>query len=236
MILSLPRYRLAEYIRRQIDVFFPDGEPLTALNGGIDEALDRLEACFVHVADAGFQKDGKPYFNHLHSDHYAMFVYLLSRVLHESGADRQICEKLFCLNKALYGIDAFYEVALPRVFLFSHATGSVLGRATYGDFLLVYQHCTVGAARTPKGAGRCVYPVLGSHVSLYAGATVLGACRIGDMCKISAHSLITNRRLICNTIYRGTPEKFETITHPFADNIWKRPLPEGNSAQAQQLI
>ncbi|HAR97331.1 MAG TPA: serine acetyltransferase [Syntrophus sp. (in: bacteria)] len=223
MNLSLPRPELATYLGRQLEAFFPDGAPPDGLEAGIGEALARLETCFAHVADPAFSREGRPYFNHLHSDQYAMFVYLISRVLYERGADRRTCEKLFCLNKALYGIDAFFEVELPAVFVFSHATGTVLGRATYGDFLLVYQHCTVGAARAAKGGGRGLYPVLGSHVSLYAGATVVGACRIGDMCKISAHSLILNRHLKPGLMYRGTPASHETAPFPFPDNIWRSP-------------
>ena len=221
MLLSMDRSRLGGYIQRQLDAMFPDGLPVTDLERGVDEALERLEACFIHVADPNFWRGEQPFFNHLHSDHYAMFLYHLSNVLYKKNVDRQVCEKLFCLNKALYGIDVFYEVDLPKVFVFSHATASILGRAVYSDFLLIYQHCTVGAARAVEGGGRGIYPVLGRHVSLYAGATVLGACNIGDMCKIAAHSLIMNRQLKAGTIYRGTPTKHEAVSLSFPDNIWK---------------
>jgi len=126
------------------------------------------------------------------------------------------------LNKALYGIDAFYEIELPRIFLFCHAGATVLGRAHYSDYFLTYQNCTVGTARAEEGAARGNYPVFGRHVSLYAGASVLGACKIGDNCKISAGSVVINKRLKPDTMYRGTPQSHETVLYPFPDNIWKK--------------
>ena len=151
-----------------------------------------------------------------------MFLYLLANTTYRAGGPRSVCEKLFFLNKALYGIDAFYEIELPRIFLFCHAGGTVLGRAQYSDYFLAYQNCTVGSARAEEGAVRGIFPVLGKHVSLYAGASVLGACKIGDNCKISAGSVVINKRLKPHTMYRGTPQSHEMVPFPFPDNIWKK--------------
>lgn len=53
----------------------------------------------------------------LYSDQYAMFLYLLSNTIHRRTDWQSLCDKLFFLNKALYGIDAFYEVEFPDIFL-----------------------------------------------------------------------------------------------------------------------
>lgn len=222
MILSLPNEPLCDYVGRQANVLFPDGAPVSIAALWVTEALARLETSLEAVADPSFQRDGETFFNHLHSDQYGMFLYLLANSAYRAGGPRSVCEKLFCLNKALYGIDAFYEIELPRIFLFCHAGGTVLGRAQYSDYFLVYQHCTVGAARGAEGAARGIYPVLGKYVSLYAGASVLGACKIGDNCRISAGSVVINKRLKPNTMYRGVPQSYETVTYPFPDNIWKK--------------
>ena len=121
----------------------------------------------------------------------------------------------------LYGIDVFYEIELPRIFDFAHASGTVVGRAEYSDYFLVYQHRTVSAARVEKSAGRGSFPVLGKHVSLYAGASVLGSSRLADGCKISVGSVVIDKRLKDNTMYRGVPQSYETATFPLPDNIWK---------------
>ncbi len=222
MILSLERNKIAGYVRRQIDSLFPDDHATASIESCIDETLERLGKCFTEVADKSFWQGEETHFNHLHSDQYAMFLYLLSNTLYHKNGIGNLCDKIFFLNKALYGIDVFYEVELPSVFLFCHAGGTVLGRAQYSDYFLVYQQCTVGAARAAEKARRGVFPVLGRHVSLYAGAAVLGACHIGDNCKISAQSVIINKRLKPNTIYRGTPQSFATATFPFPDNVWRQ--------------
>jgi serine O-acetyltransferase len=221
MILSLQKARLVKYVQSQLTSLFPDGHATASIESCMDETLERLGKCFSEIADRCFWKGGETSFNHLHSDQYAMFLYLLSNTLYHKNENQNICEKIFFLNKALYGIDAFYEVELPSIFVFCHAGGTVLGRAQYSDYFLVYQQCTVGSARAAEKAGRGLFPVLGRHVSLYAGATVLGNCLIGDNCKISTQSVIVNKRLKPNTIYRGTPQSFETVTFPFPDNIWK---------------
>jgi serine O-acetyltransferase len=222
MNVSLPKESLCEYVRRQAGALFPDGEPIDIAASWIADALSRLETSMEAVADPAYQNEGKTFFNHLHGDQYAMFLYLLANTAYRATGPRSVCEKLFLLNKALYGIDAFYEVELPRIFLFCHAGGTVLGRAMYSDYFLVYQHCTIGSARAEDGASRGIYPVLGTHVSLYAGASVLGACKIGDNCKISAGSVVINKRVKPHTMYRGTPQSHELVPFPFPDNIWKK--------------
>lgn len=222
MILSLSPAALREYVQRQVAGFFPDGREDQIPAASVDEALGRLHVCFDAVADRSFSRGGETLFNHLHGDQYAMFLYLLSNTLHRAGAPTPLSEKLFGLNKALYGIDAFYEVELPEIFLFCHASGTVLGRAQYADYFLVYQHCTVGSARAEEGAGRGVFPVLGRHTSLYVGAAVLGASTLGENCKVAANSVVLDRILEPNTVYRGTPQSFQTATRTFPDNVWKK--------------
>jgi len=221
MNLSMPVEAIRAYIGRQANALFPDGEPVDIHPAWITDALGRLEPCLDAVASSSFQRDGETFFNHLHSDQYAMFLYLLANTAYRARGPQSVCEKLYFLNKALYGMDAFYEVELPRIFVFNHAGSTVLGRAQYSDYFLVYQNCTVGSARAAEGAARGIFPVLGRHVSLYAGASVLGASKIGDNCKISAGSVVINTRLKPNTMYRGVPQSHETVTFPFPDNVWK---------------
>jgi serine O-acetyltransferase len=221
MNLSLHPDALARLVRGQLDAFFPDGHQPGFSLDVVARALGRFEVCALEVADRRFYDGQAACFNHLHGDQYAMFLYLLANQIYREDGDRSTCDKLFGLCKALYCIDAFYEVELPRIFLFCHASGSVLGRAQYGDYLLVHQQCTVGAARAAAGAGRGVFPRLGRHLSLYAGAAVLGGCVVGDNCKVAAHSLLMNKRLSANTMYRGTPQAFETATNLYPDNVWR---------------
>jgi serine O-acetyltransferase len=214
MIMSLAKREIVEYVRRQIEHFFPDAHrPGPAIDLYIDLTLDRVKYCFAAVYDKYFKRGKDTVFNHLNTDHYAMFLYFLSNTLYRNGADLRLCEKLFYLNKALNGIDVFFSVELPNIFLFTHPIGTVLGHGRYSDYFSVHQNCTIGSNHGE-------YPTLGQYVALYQDSSILGRCTIGDRCKISADSVIMDMNLEPNSIYIGKPGQFtiKPCRHP--DQIW----------------
>lgn len=198
---SLDARGLAAYAAAQVNGLFPDGDPVAAdaLMDAVRSALPRLEHCFVHVDNKYFFDGETAVFNHLHGDQYAMWLYLLANELHRRGGPVSTCSKLFLLNKALHGLDAFYEVELPSVFLLVHPLGTVLGRGRYSDFFVAYQRCGVGSNHD-------VYPTFGRHVTLRPGSAVLGTCAIGNHCQIATESLVLDRDLPDHTLYIGNPK------------------------------
>ena len=66
------------------------------------------------------------------------------------------------------------------VFL-NHALGTVIGRGTYGNFLLVTQNVTFGKDRDAA-------PVIGEGVIVYGGALIAGATTIGDRTVVAGTS------------------------------------------------
>lgn len=214
MIMSLTGSDLAAYVMSQLKNYFPDGRPVEDVCFAMDDTLDRVQFCFSKVHDKYFKRGSETLFNHLNSDQYSMFLYFLSNTLHKRGVDASLCEKVYCLNKALHGVDAFYSVTLPDIFLFSHPTGTVLGRAKYANYLLVSNNNTVGSNHGID------FPVLGEFVAIYKGASILGKCKVGDNCKISAHSLLMDRDLDSNKIYIGTPSGFAVQECRYHDCIW----------------
>ena len=190
----------------------------------VAQALDRLGHCFAGIHRHKFQDAVGPSFNPLHPDHYAMFLYLLANSLHASRSDqevrglesiqqgrdlgrikqgrdldriqqgRDLAFRVYYLNKALHGVDVFPDVALPEVFQFMHATGTVIGNARFGGHFCIYQNCTVGS----NEAGD--YPEFGDGVVMYTGARVIGRCRIGSNVVIGANALIIDRDVPDNTV------------------------------------
>ena len=216
---SLDASALTLYVCRQLNNMFPDG---TAYSDGellpsVTAALDRVEYCFAHIENRYFFDGDSVIFNHLHGDQYAMFLYLLSRVvfLERFDASNGLASKLFLLNKSLHGIDAFFEVELPSVFLFVHPLGTVLGRAKYSDFLMVYQRCGIGSNHD-------LYPELGRHVTLHPGSSVLGKCKIGNFSSLGADALLIDADLPDHTLYLGNPRGFYTRHLTGPHKIWRQ--------------
>ena len=182
-IVNGSRAGLLNYLERQLANFFPDDASGTreTLDAHLDEALRRVARCIDEV------KMWRPgAFDPLHSSQATIFLYVLSNTLWRHGADRRVCTKLFLLNKALNGIDCFYEIELPEVFFIGHSVGIVLAKASYGEHLVLYQNSTVG-----KNHG--VAPVLEAGVVMYPHTAVIGRCRIGAGSVIAQGVSVVNR-------------------------------------------
>lgn len=219
MKLSLSPEKLGQYVKRQVDTFFPDENSTEIILEYIDVTLIRVEACFDHINTSYYKKMDKTYFNHLHSSQYAAFLYLLSNTLHNNDVDSSVCEKLFFLNKALNGVDVLYSVKLPTIFLLGHPVGSVIGKAGFSDYLVIYQNCTIGGNYN-RGSQIPEYPRIGKYFEMYKGASVIGNCHIGDNCKVSAHSILYNTDLDDNSLYIGTPENYIIKENTKKHKVW----------------
>lgn len=187
---------LCIYVTRQLNLFFPDDRPFspTQLHPVMDEALERTRICFTGIEKKKFRADGQVMFNYLHPDHYAMFLYLLSNTVSHRDGENPLAFRLYYLNKAMHSLDAYHDTELPEVFQFMHPLGTILGQAKYGNFFCVYQGCSVGSDE------RGVFPEIGEHVILYAGASVIGHSKIGNNVVIGANTTILNRDIPDNKV------------------------------------
>lgn len=183
MVTSLSKHELIDYTSRQLNHFFPDNNTvrLNEYKNAVGTALDRLEFCFKHCTLKHYFNGEEVLFNHLFSDHYVMYVWYLANSLWRDNAPGDICNKLYYLNKTLHGLDCNYNTALPDIFLLFHCSGTMLGKATYSDFFVALQGCTIGSQ---KG----VYPVMDKGVSLTAHSSIIGNCKVGKNVSLSAYT------------------------------------------------
>jgi serine O-acetyltransferase len=214
--MTLSHDQLASYVTRQVNRLFDDGQPVLEddVLALLPQALGRLEHCFAHINNKYFFDGTSAVFNHLHGDQYSMFLYLLCNTAYNAGVNIGVPAKLFLLNKSLHGIDAFYEVELPSIFLFVHPIGTVLGRGQYADYLLVYQRCGVGSNHD-------IYPTLGPYTTLRPGSAVLGQCTLGRNNTLAAESLLLDRDLPNDSVYIGNPRDFVLRPAKGTPSIWR---------------
>ena len=201
------RESLVAYTTAQCANIVPDGREEAfgkVVDAHLDEALERLHRCIN--ACAPWRPDE---FNVLQSSQYCIYLYYLSNTIWKRSGDTAAPTRLFLMNKALNGIDLFYEIAMPEAFYIGHSVGIVLAKATYGNYLVLYQGSTVGRHKQD-------IPQLGERVILYPGSAVVGRAVIEDGAVLSQGTRAINRRVPANQmafadaggdlVFRPTPD------------------------------
>lgn len=182
-LLHCNREGLLEYVTNQLERLFPDGQTgiKPILDSCMDNALIRLDNCISAVR---MWRPGE--FDYLHSSQYAIFLYFFANTIWRKEGAQRICTKLFFLNKTLNGIDCFYEIAMPDIFFIGHSVGIVLAKATYGNYLVLYQNSTVG-----KNHGAA--PVIGEGVIMYPNTAIIGHSLVRSGSVLSQGVSVINR-------------------------------------------
>lgn len=182
-VIQGDRQFLLTYLNTQLQHFFPDQQVdmLAIMERHIDETLMRLRHCINAVKMWRVDE-----FDYLHSSQYCIFLYYLSNTIWKNEKQQRLCNKLFYLNKALNGIDLFYEIEMPDIFFIGHSVGIVLAKAHYSNYLVLYQNSTVG-----KNHG--VAPHLGEGVIIYPNAAIIGDCRIANGSVIAQGVSVINK-------------------------------------------
>ena len=203
------RESLLTYTVAQCAAVVPDGGEAAfraAADAHLDEALERLHRCIN--ACAPWRPDE---FNVLQSSQHTIFLYFLANTIWTRSGDTAAPTRLFLMNKALNGIDLFYEIAMPQVFYIGHSVGIVLAKATYGNFLVLYQNSTVGRHKDQ-------IPVIGERVVLYPNTAVIGRSVVEDDAVVSQGVSVVNKQVPKGAMaFAGPPG--ELVFRPRPDDL-----------------
>ncbi|MBO4501862.1 MAG: serine acetyltransferase [Clostridia bacterium] len=128
----------------------------------------------------------------------AISIYRIAHRLYLLGAEL-IARMMTEYAHRLTGIDIHPGAEIGEYFFIDHGTGVVIGETcTIKDHVKLYQGVTLGAlsfkldenGNPIKGIKR--HPDIGSHVIIYAGATILGGdTKIGDNSIVGSNAWIT---------------------------------------------
>lgn len=216
MKLSMSSIDLFDYTSSQLQHFYPSGRALASDEGcfrSFLRALERVEECFKHIVLRGYSEGGEATFNALHSDQYSQYLYILSNQLWHDGAREDHSRKLLSLNRALNGIFVSYKLDLPPHFLFGHPLGTILGNASYGDGLVVYQGVTINSGK--DGSGEFV-PQIGRGCFFAAGSKVIGVEPIGDRVSVGVDAVVYKRPVPADSVVLN--RNGASQIYPRADN------------------
>ena len=198
MKLSLAREDLQLYIIQLLTNYLPSENRQRIEVEHINLAIERTENSFTNIHRKYYNLNNEINFNHFNSDHMVSFLWFLSNVLSKEGRI-ELADQLSYLNKIMHSIDAWHNIDLPDIFLVVHPLGTVLGNASYQNFLVVYQNVTIGANIKNE------YPTFNGPSVLYSKASVIGKCDIGENVILGANSLAINKNIENNSVYIGNP-------------------------------
>ena len=223
MMMSLSENELLDYIIKQVNVFFPDKE--VKINNDIENSfrlsLLRLEYCFKFINNSAYTKNGITIFDHLHTDQYLQFIYFWANTHWRMGYDENFSKKLGNLHRYLSGMFLSYKCELPDIFFIFHSVGTVVGNATYDNFLVISQSVTINTGDTVEDIKR---PVLGKGLYLATHAKIIGNQEIGDYGSIGVEATSYKDNVPTNSVIINI--KGENIVKPrkhitcFAQNFF----------------
>lgn len=147
--------------------------------------MARLERCFRPIRLPGYGVAPLARFDVDHADQYCTYLYYVANELWRADGDGSRAARIYGLNKALNAVNVLYDAALPEVWLLIHGVGTVLGKASYKNYFVATQHCTVGAIGG-------VFPTMSEGLILSAGSAVIGHCTVGRNVLVEPHVAIVN--------------------------------------------
>lgn len=203
MLIAPSERLIRDLLLRQLMAFYPIDEcEVDLIENHLISSLEWIERCFSHISNKYYSDaSGTPRFDPLHGSQWAVLLYRLSREIYIEGRDDvPLSSKIYALLRAVSGCDMFYQVQLPDIFMFDHPFGSIIGRASYADFFVFTQGCTVGN-------NHGIYPRFGSRVYMLSDSKVVGDCQIGDDVIISANAFVKDENIPSGSIVFGqSPE------------------------------
>lgn len=130
---------------------------------------------------------------------HPVLTYRIARLFYLAGEECQA--SILSLIERMHGLaEIYYSAQIGSGLKINHGTGCVIGaRCILGNNCLLHQGVTLG----DKNGGR---PTIGNNVVLYAGASVLGAIKIGDNSIIGANAVCL-QDMPANAICVGAPAR-----------------------------
>lgn len=104
---------------------------------------------------------------------------------------RNLWARMFCLLLfVMFGLEYPARLRIGPGLVIFHTQGTVLGAAEIGARAAIYQQVTLGAVAPDFANDPALRPVLGTDVTVTAGAKVVGGIHIGDGATVGANAVV----------------------------------------------
>ena len=148
--------------------------------------------------------------------------------------------KLFLIARIISQISRFFTgieihpgATIGRRFFIDHGMGVVIGETTeIGDDVTMYQGATLGGTGKDKGKR---HPTIGNHVTIGAGAKILGPITIGDNTKIGAGAVVL-KNLSPNITAVGIPAQETKKSNSGSSTVMGKAQLEQGEGEIEKLL
>jgi serine O-acetyltransferase len=133
------------------------------------------------------------------------------------------------LSRTLTGVEIHPGAVIGERLFIDHGMGVVIGEtAVIGDDCHLLQGVTLGGTSTRRVKR---HPTLGNHVTVGAGAQIIGAITVGDHARIGAGSVVV-ANVPPNATVVGVPGHVIAYHDPGNDAVVRLPDPEWDRIEA----
>ena len=177
-----------------VDAFDKNESNYQSFLKSLKEIQDILEEDLEFFMDSDPAASSKEEIKLAYPGFKAIAIYRISHTLYELGYKVQ-ARFISETAHSMTGIDIHPAANISHPFFIDHGTGIVIGQtSSIGKRVKLYQCVTLGAislsnAKELRGVVR--HPQVGNNVTIYAGASLLGAIKIGDNVTIGSNVFLT---------------------------------------------
>ena len=147
--------------------------------------------------------------NYLMCMHPRFFPVLLIRIaqyLNQKPLVKPLAQIFTWLNVILFGLECAPKTKIGYGLLIPHSHGIVIGAINIGNHVTIFQGVTLGAKTFDLTFSSKSRPSVGHHVTIGAGAKILGGISLGDHSVVAANAVVL-RSVLKNKLVAGIPSK-----------------------------
>ena len=151
-----------------------------------------------------------------HADEYTSFLVFLANTAYDYEC-LEIAKAAYLINRRMNSFDCFYDRKIPEIFHLEHPIGSIIGKASLKNYLVIYQGVTIG------GDLKLKYPILEESVALFPNSSVISNAKLGYNSAVGTGVTLYGRTLKNNTAIslRNNQETITKMTWQIKERFFK---------------
>jgi len=130
---------------------------------------------------------------------------------------RPLAKFFTILNVLFFGIEVSPRVEIEGGLFLPHTVGTVIGAERIGSNATIMQGVTLGTKEPDMKFTAAMRPLVGDHVTIGAGAKIIGRVKLGDHAKIGANAVVL-QDVPPHAVVAGNEARIVQLPQPEAKN------------------